>query len=465
MDSTTDEPTAPAGSTVEAERSRPLERLLFRRVPLWLVLLVALLGLALAVAYGAFLLHILRGGQRLPWLHTPALLVADAPSLLANLPERTRDPFRSPPGRPPARAGLTRSGFVDEGFLLIPKFDPSRRRVLVRLVRLADGAVLREYLPDTERLQSEAERLETPATPVRGIPYWIGHPELLDDGSIVFKGNYLLVRVDACGGIRWTRHGFHHSIERGPEGDLWTAMLLPRPDRSGVRAGYRADAIARVTPDGEIGYVKSLDSIFAENGLEALIRGREYSDDPYHLNDVQPVFSDGPHWRRGDLFLSLGHQAMVVLYRPSTGRIVWRRVGPWLGQHDINVVDDRRISVFDNRITFDGDGNHVLGHSRELVVDLSTGAVSSPWGAAFQRHRIRADSNGRGLVLANGDLVVEESNGGEVLRVGPQGELRWSYVNADSEGARYRIFWSRYLDPQRYARGIAAAREARCPAG
>ena len=336
--------------------------------------------------------------------------------------------------------------------------------MVVRLIRLADGTTVREYLPDTDRLQAEAERRETPATPVRGIPYWIGHPELLDDGSIVFKGNYLLVRVDACGRTMWARHGFHHSIERGPEGDLWAAMLLPRPDRPGVRPTYRADAIARVTPGGDVAWVKSLDSIFAENGLEALIRGGEYSDDPFHLNDVQPVFADGPHWRRGDLFLSLGHQAMVVLYRPSTGRIVWHRTGPWLGQHDVNVVDDNRISVFDNRISFDGDGNHVLGHSRELVIDLSTGAVASPWDTAFRRHRIRAASNGRGLVLANGDLVVEESNGGEVLRVGPQGEQRWSYVNADSEGARYRIFWSRYLEPQRYARGIAAAREKRCPA-
>lgn len=464
MNSTANETAAaPAGAAGQA-RPSAFERLLFRRVPLWLVLLVALLGLAFAVAYGAFLLHILRGGQRLAWLHQPALLVADAPSLLTSLPERTRDPFLSPPGAPAARPGLERSGFVDDGFLLVPEYDPERRRVVVRLLRLADGAVLREYLPDLDRLQAEAERLETPATPVRGIPYWIGHPELLGDGSIVFKGNYLLARVDVCGALRWARHGFHHSVERGPDGGLWTAWLQPEPDRHGVGAGYRADAIVRVDLDGRITYSKSLDRLFAENGLAALIRGREYSDDPYHLNDVQPVHFDGPYWRRGDVFLSLGHQAMVLLYRPSTGRILWWRIGPWQGQHDVNVIDERRISVFDNRISFDAGAPRVVGNSRELVYDFSTGRTESPWEEAFRRHRIAASSNGRGLVLANGDVILEESNRGEVLRVNPEGAVRWRYVNANRDGERYRLFWSRYLDPAGYAGAVAAAQSPRCEA-
>ena len=67
MDSTSDEPAAADMSTDQAARPGRLERLLFRRVPLWLLLLVTLLGIAFAIAYGAFLLHILRGGQRLPW--------------------------------------------------------------------------------------------------------------------------------------------------------------------------------------------------------------------------------------------------------------------------------------------------------------------------------------------------------------------------------------------------------------
>lgn len=437
---------------------------MYRRVPLWLLLLTFLLGLVLALAYGMFVLHAAQGGTFLPWLQQPALTVANAPVLLGTVPaEAAVDPFRSAPGGRPVRGGLARGSFVDDGFLLVPEFDPRRRRPLVRLIRLADGAVLREYLPDVARLQAEAERRSTPAANERGVPVWFGHADLLDDGSILFKGNHLLVRADVCGRISWVRHGHHHSIERGPDGDLWTAAVLPRPERPRVTDRYRAEAIARVSLDGRLVYVKSLDDIFAENDLEALVRGQEYSDDPYHLNDVQPVFSDGPYWRRGDLFLSLAHRSMVMLYRPATGRVLWWRIGPWQGQHDVNVLDDRRISIFDNRISFDPGIGTVLGHSRELVLDFSGGTITSPWDRAFRRFGIRANSNGRGLALANGDLVLEESNGGEVLRVSPGGALRWQYVNADGQGHRYRVFWSRYLDPARYGRAVAAAATARCP--
>ena len=71
------------------------ERMMFRPVPVWLLLLVALLGLAFAVAYGMFVLHAARGGTRLQWLQTPALVIANAPSLLRSAPAAARDPFLS----------------------------------------------------------------------------------------------------------------------------------------------------------------------------------------------------------------------------------------------------------------------------------------------------------------------------------------------------------------------------------
>lgn len=439
------------------------ERLLFRPVPLWVTLLVALLGLAFAILFGAFLLYALNGGKALGWLQKPALAVASSPLVLQSLPKAAEsDPFLAAPGAPALPAGLARGGFSDPGFLLVPLFDPKEKRPLVRLIRLSDGRTLREWRPDAARLQAVAEKHQGPATPAKGVPYWLGHPDLLDDGSIVFKGSNLLVRADVCGAVRWARHGYHHSVERGPEGEIWTGSIAPRPDREGTNPHYRSEGIARLGLDGRLTYSKSLTEIFAQNGLEALVRGREYGDDPYHLNDVEPVFADGPHWKKGDVFLSLAHQSMVLQFRPATDKVVWWRIGPWMGQHDVNLLDERRISLFDNRISFDSGKPRVLGHSRQLVVDLASGSVSSPWEAAFRRHAIAADSNGRGLVLANGDLVVEESNRGEVLRVTKEGETRWRYVNSDGKGRRYRIFWSRYLDPGRYAAGLRAAAAARC---
>ena len=454
----------------QLEEASGFERILYKPVPLWSMLAGLLFMAALAVAYAAFLLHSVRGGTGVKWLREPALFVAEAPLLLWSLRDTTRNPFLSPANetsaapvafgaRPP---GLSRSAFVDPGFLLVPLYDPVLKRPLVRLIRLSDGSVLREYAPNLMPLQAEVERLSTPPTNVSGVPFWMGHPELLEDGSILFKGNNLLVRADACNRVLWTKFGFHHSIERAAENGFWTARVHPIPQLAGVGPAYRSEAVALVSDEGEILYSKTLDQIFKDNGLEALVRGRQYSDDPYHLNDVEPVLEDGPHWRRGDIFLSLAYQSMVMLFRPTEGRVIWWQIGPWTGQHDVNVLDTQRIAIFDNRVNFEAAGPAVRGNSRELVVDFGSGKVTSPWEAALRRLRFQAPSNGRGTVLPRGDLVVEESLGGEVMRLSAEGSVLWRFLNTDARGRGYRLFWSRYLEPALYSRGIAAASTIKC---
>ena len=70
--------------------------------------------------------------------------------------------------------------------------------------------------------------------------------------------------------------------------------------------------------------------IFIDNGLEYLlfsVGDRYFDKDPIHLNDIQPVDFDGEYWKKGDVFLSLRHQSMVLLYRPSTNKIIWKGTG------------------------------------------------------------------------------------------------------------------------------------------
>ena len=86
------------------------------------------------------------------------------------------------------------------------------------------------------------------------------------------------------------------------------------------------DAIVKLSNNGELLYEKSISEIFIENGLEHLlfsIGGNNFIRDPIHSNDVQPVNFDGEYWKKGDVFLSLRHQSMILLYRPSTNEIVW----------------------------------------------------------------------------------------------------------------------------------------------
>jgi hypothetical protein len=185
-------------------------------------------------------------------------------------------------------------------------------------------------------------------------------------------------------------------------------------------------------------------------------------DDPFHLNDVQPVLSNGRFWRRGDLFLSLRNLSLLMLYRPSSRRVLWSRVGPWAMQHDIAIVDDHRISVFDNHWRFAAPEGEVDGTNRILIYDFATGQVREGWSAAMRRHAIATRAQGRQLPMPNGDLIVEETERGRLLRLAPDGSVRWRYIAADSARRRLQLRWSRYLDPVADGSAIAAALGAHC---
>ena len=53
--------------------------------------------------------------------------------------------------------------------------------------------------------------------------------------------------------------------------------------------------------------------------------------------------------------------------------------------------------------------------------------------------------SGRGKILLNGDLFVEETSQGRALYFNADGSLRWTFVNRANNGNIYRLGWSRIL--------------------
>jgi len=62
---------------------------------------------------------------------------------------------------------------------------------------------------------------------------------------------------------------------------------------------------------------------------------------------------------------------------------------------------------------------------------------------------VRTKTGGRGEILPNGDLFIEETNYGRTLFFNVDGSLRWSHVNRAENGKVYTSGWSRILYTQR----------------
>ena len=215
----------------------------------------------------------------------------------------------------------------------------------------------------------------------------------------------------------------HHSLEIDEDGRIWACSSnLEHP--LGMRHRFREDAILCLDNEGKRSQFYSLSDILARNGLlETLLAAtpsfqKPYGQDPYHLNDVQPVRDDGRFWKKGDLFLSIRNKSLVLQYRPKTDSIMWYQQGPWLAQHDVDVVGDSTISIFNNNglflphtISEDGSNIALFDFANGTTRFLGTGNFASL-------------TEGRQTITSVDSIVVEDTNNAVYHLLDSKGELQ-----------------------------------------
>ena len=430
----------------------------FRNTPNWIALLMVTAAMAGAILFGGVVKYRAEGGRRLGVAGTAALHVAALPKRLVDMFRRSPPPPVPPPPvlapeqRFDGTSGLvlTDGGdFRDDGYLLLTRYDGNRQAWTVELLDLGRRTTVHAWHPDSHG-------------PSRIVP---AYP--LEDGSLLLIPDFVrgaLVMVDGCSRVRWSLDNvrYHHSIERDADGHFWVPYDLP--DRA---LDFHEEGLARISATGRVLSLSPLSRLLASGRHRHLLYSMEHHlDDPMHINDIQPVPEDGPSWRRGDLLVSLRSRSTVLLYRPAktNDEIVWLASGPWMHQHDVNIVGPRQMSVFgNNAIRTRGGAQQVLGANEVHLYDPASNTARSPWRQALQQHRVRTPVAGRATVLANGDVFVEETVYGRALRVNADGSLRWTYVNRGRDGLVYRLSWSRYLAAEVGARIATSVATLECP--
>lgn len=350
--------------------------------------------------------------------------------------------------------------------LLVSRFDPSAGRFIVAVLSEKDGKEVHRYAPDIGAINKRTPEFyaATGMTQRTNATLRMAHPLLTDDGGIIFQTKTPLIAIDACSRLKWVEDSYlyHHSMEEDADGNYWLPGNALKPTRSEVGPDYEDNYAVQVSRDGKLLQALQLEDIFVRNGLGDHIDGRRYTADPLHLNDIQPVLVDGKYWKKGDIFLSMRNNSMVMLVRPSTGKVLWWRTNPWRFQHDVNVIGDGKISVFDNNV-YEGRGPmKVKGSNRIVIYDFATDTADVTSQAAFARHDIRTPRQGRGEILPDGDYFIEETDYGRLLRMGPNGDLRWQYIAARPDKSRVQVGWSRHLPAASFGTVVDKLRGMKC---
>ncbi len=452
-----------------------MEKLLFKKIELWIVFLLAVVGIIGTVVFAAIVRNTMLGYGRFGAVGEAALAIAEIPGTARELlkPDRvmvadTRSDFDG-------KSGWTfQSDALGDfpGYLLVSRYDGNAKRHIVELLDVRNGKVVQTWRPDADKLLQGAPRQSDVITFERWTKKYFRYinPYLASNGDLIVKDHQSpLMRVDQCGNLIWRQEGsfYHHATEIGPDGNMWIPGRIEPSVIPSAPPEFRDDSIVQVSLDGELLYQKSVAEIFVENGLGYLLFAiGTYRDDPIHMNDVQPVLTDGPYWKKGDLFLSLRHMAMIMLYRPSTNRIIWKKQGPWAGQHDVDIINDTTISVFNNntfRYATNGRGK-MDGVNQVVYYNFADDSISRPFDKIFNDNNIATSSEGLVEALPGGYLLVEEENVGRILLFSPTGDLVGEFVNRAENGFVYRLGWTRFVARDYGDAALKQLRDASCEA-
>ena len=431
---------------------------MFKKVEMWVLYLVIFISILFAISFGILVRQELVGKTKLGWISKTALIIAE-------IPKNTRMIFRNATSvrdRFPNLDGFDGQPNSKESYLLLSRYDGDLKAGVVELVDLTTFEVLHTWNPDIDKFNSMVEQVDDFKYLSRDRNngrYMLKHPYLTKDNGLFFGGDTSLKKIDACSELvfQYKEDLQHHSIEADIEGNLWTHLYLyPQSlpakfvgrDHPRSGDGFMDDAILKISSDGEVLFKKSISQILIDNGLEYLLfaHGNLYENDPIHSNDIQPVNFDGEYWKKGDIFISVRNQSMILLYRPETNQIIWKLAEPFFHQHDVDILDDHRISIFNNNSkNVYGDINIVDGNSEVVIHDFKTGQFSSYLADSLADYNMNTITQGRSEILPNGDLFIEETNTARTLYFNADGSLRWTHYNRASNKIVSRINWSRIL--------------------
>ena len=342
------------------------------------------------------------------------------------------------------------------GLLVLPRYDHNLSRSVVDIVDLNNFEVIHTYQHDIAEMNKQVQnteefpRINIDFSPRRFLYY---HPLILDDGSLISESFHSpLFKIDFCSNLKWINdeEKFAHSKMLDHEGNIWVGGQF-NPHSKYVKDfqinNLNDDSIIKVNSDGKILYKKSVIEILIENeilpnnyALSSMLLGQY---DPIHLNDIEPAFSDTQYWKKGDVFISIRHQSAIIHYRPSTNKVINYITGPFAQQHDVDIISDNEISIFNNN-------NFIVDnkYSQVVIYNFETNQFRKLFNDQLQNENFKTLSNGLSHILDDGALMVDEHNHGRIILFNNKGQKEWEFVNKDINGDIADVSWSRIIEDE-----------------
>jgi hypothetical protein len=268
---------------------------------------------------------------------------------------------------------------------------------------------------------------------------------------------YGLVKLDRNSEVLWSYLAHtHHDLDIGPDGRIYvlTHAFVDEPlEEFGRLASPRLDDfLVILSPEGEeLKKISLIHAVAASEYRHLLYGVAAYAlADPLHTNTVSVITEQAAanfaFGEAGQVLLSFRELGAIGVLDPDSEALVWVARGPWLGQHDPDILPNGNILLFDNY------GNFERPEGRSRAIEFDPETMELVWQyAGTAEQPLESLIRGSQQRLANGNTLITESSGGRILEVTPAGEIVWQFVNPVRGGAQGELIpivcWAQRVDP------------------
>lgn len=270
-----------------------------------------------------------------------------------------------------------------------------------------------------------------PDTP-KSATFW-RRTHLYDNGDLlaVYEGAGI-IRIDKDSRLVWRSPvRAHHDFAVLEDGSVWVltreAAIVPRVH---AERPVLVDYISLLDVNGrEQRRISFLEALEGSDYLHFWDGGPGIAGDLFHVNSLRRL--DGsiaqlnPAFREGNLLLSSRHLDILAVLDPDQERIVWAMKGAFNAQHDVQVLENGNLLLFDN--------NPVGKVSRVVELDPATGAERWVYQGS-EAEPFYSETCGLAQRLPGGNTLITESDFGRAFEVTADGDIVWEYYNPHRAG-------------------------------
>ncbi len=309
----------------------------------------------------------------------------------------------------------------------------------------ADGAILHEWRLPYSEVWNETASVKQPQPDShvyfrKALAYPNGDLLVVYEGVGDTPYGYGTVKLDASSNVIWSYLDHtHHDVDIGPDGRIYLLAhdFVEAPPEGFENLGKPRleDYLVILSPNGEEETRIALTPLVADSPYSHMLHTvSSYAiADPLHTNTVNVLgdvngnaFAFG---EPGEVLLSFRELGAIGVVDVEQEKLTWAMRGSWIGQHDIDALDNGHLMLFDNY----GNYRHEAGASRVIEFDPQTEEIVWSYAGMPERPLDSAIRSSQER-LENGSTLITESNAGRIVEVTQDGEIAWDYLNPDRAG-------------------------------